>query len=60
MGGFFVTIVCKKYPKASFIDIGSGFDLLVRKKYTRIYYNTNIHTYLDEYNYYKDLLPPDY
>lgn len=48
------------YPKASFIDIGSGFDLLARKRPSRTYYTDKQHSYFDEYMYYKDLLPPDF
>jgi len=49
-----------KYKNASFIDIGSGFDLLARKRMTRQWYDCKEHGYLDEYNYYKDLLPIDF
>lgn len=47
-----------KYNKASFIDIGSGFDLLATKKLSRC--SEIQHTYNDEFEYYKDLLPNDY
>lgn len=47
-----------KFENASFIDIGSGFDLLASKKLTRSWSKT--HSYIDEYNYYKNLLPNDF
>lgn len=48
------------FPNASFIDIGSGFDLLARKKPTRIYYDCISHSYEDELSYYKGLLPIEF
>lgn len=47
-----------KYNNVSFIDIGSGFDLLATKKLTRA--SDVQHTYNDEYEYYKNILPPNY
>lgn len=53
--------VMKRHPQASFIDIGSGFDLLARRVDTRGWTRgTYHHTYLDECTYYKDLLPENW
>lgn len=45
--------LCKKYPMASFLDIGSGFDILATRRCTR----DHKHTYEAECEYYRDLLP---
>jgi len=51
--------LCKKYKNASFIDIGSGFDLLATRKLTRMNGNDEC-SYNGEYNYYKNLLSDEF
>ncbi len=49
-----------KYPQASFIDLGSGFDILSQHRYTRserLEYNN---TFENQRKYYAELLPADY
>ncbi len=48
-----IAYLTSKYPTISCIDIGSSFDFLCQKKKTRAWN----HTYEDQYNYYKKLLP---
>ena len=48
-----------KFNNTSFIDIGSGFDLIATKKLSRSWEH-GYHTYQDEYEYYKNLLPDNY
>lgn len=48
-----ISRLCEKYPHASFLDIGSGFDILATRHCTR----DHKHTYEAECSYYKDLLP---
>jgi hypothetical protein len=42
--------------KVTSIDLGSSFDLLVRKKKSRAW----VHSYEDDFNYYKKLLPKNW
>ena len=48
--------LCEKYKQASFLDIGSGFDILATKRCTR----DHKHSYEDEVKYYYDLLPENF
>jgi hypothetical protein len=48
-----IAYLTSKYPTISCIDIGSSFDFLCQKKKSRAWN----HTYEDQYNYYKNLLP---
>lgn len=48
--------LCEKYPEASFLDIGSGFDILATGQCTR----DHKHTYMQEYMYFRNLLPSDW
>lgn len=48
--------LCEKYPEASFLDIGSGFDILATEHCTR----DHKHTYMQEYLYFRNLLPLDW
>jgi hypothetical protein len=45
--------LCAKYSDASFLDIGSGFDIIATGRCTR----DHKHTYEDELRYFSDLLP---
>jgi hypothetical protein len=49
------------YPKVSFIDIGSGFDILASKNDSRGWYKyNNKNNYENQYKYFKSLLPDNY
>jgi hypothetical protein len=49
------------YPKVSFIDIGSGFDILASKNDSRGWYKySNKNNYENQYKYFKSLLPDNY
>jgi len=53
--------VMQQYKQASFIDIGSGFDILARKVDTRGWTRgERHHTYVDECDYFSNLLPEDW
>lgn len=46
------------YPNVSFIDIGSGFDILATKQKSRAWGDEN--NYIKQLEYFKDLLPSNY
>jgi len=55
--------VSEKFNKASFIDIGSGFDILATKIDTRHWGNGHtdfINNFKNQYDYYKSILPDNY
>ena len=48
-----IAFLTAKYPTLSCVDIGSSFDFICQKQKSRAWF----HTYEDQYNYYKALLP---
>lgn len=48
--------LCEKYPEASFLDIGSGFDIIGTGQKTR----DHRHSYAAECDYYRDILPENW
>ena len=65
--GFLIANLASNYPKASFIDIGSGFEILATKKDTIDWHQEhkckkedNYTLYEHQINYFKELLPEDF
>lgn len=55
-----ITNLALKHKNASFIDIGSGFDILAQNRCTRGERPEYTNLYPYQIEYYRDLLPPDY
>ena len=57
-----ITELASKHKTASFIDIGSGFDILAQNKYTRSWNSTPDfnNSFQNQVQYFANLLPQDY
>lgn len=55
-----IAYLSQKYKQASFIDLGSGFDILSQNRYTRSERPEYHNTHANQRKYYAELLPPDY